>query len=175
MRKTAKTLAAISILAMAFGYASSTQAGPADTPLPSFSTGGPVFHVYTAVGVIKNNNLETAVICTNLSSGAANIGLEVFDKTGALQNTIGLPNGEATGVAVGGTVTFATSGIAVLAEDVSISGLPSLRNGSGRVVASTKDISCTAMIADEVHIVENPLVSSDPPPTVVNLPLIRLP
>jgi hypothetical protein len=73
-------------------------------------------------------------------------------------------------------VTVGTSGTAVLTENTTITALPNLRNGSGRVVATSKNIACTAMLVDELHEIVDPLINPNiPPPTVVNLPLIRVP
>ncbi len=168
-------IARASFLGVALTYAGFVHAGPTDTPLPTFNGGGSAVHVYTAVGVIKNNNLETAFFCTNVDTVAINIGVEVFDKAGVLANSINAGEGAVLGVAVGRTVTIATSGTALLTEDAQIPGLPSLRNGSGRVLATTKNVSCTAMVLDELHQIVDPAFFSDPPPTVVHLPLIRVP
>jgi hypothetical protein len=172
-------IAGLSLVAAILGYATATRAGPTDTPLPSFSDGKPSLHVYTAVGVIKNNNVETAFICTNVHTAPVHIGVEIFDKTGARANSppngIFNGNGAILNVPVGATRTIATSGTALLTEDATIAGLPSLNNGSGRVVATTKNVSCTAMLLDELHTVEDPALSSLPPPTAVDLPLIRVP
>lgn len=158
--------------------AGSVHAGPTDTPLPTFSDASAAVHVYTAVGVVKNNDVETVFVCTNLDTVPVNIGVEVFDQAGALGNPdlATLDNGAILNVAVGSTVTIATSGTALLTEDLAITALPQLRNGSGRVIASTKNVSCTAMLLDELHAIVDPLICSTcPPPMVVNLPLIRVP
>ena len=168
-------------------------AGPSDTVLPTFGGGvaGPALAVYYAFGVIKNNGLETDFVCTNISAGAQNIGFQVFDETGALRNTW-LPagsNGEVLSVAVGQTVTVGTSGTNALHEDQTLtlnaagSGVNTLRNGSGRIVSTSKNIACTASLVDKFHIVVDPsgLVPSpghattEAPPTMSNLPLTKLP
>ena len=180
MRKIGRALAGVWVLALALTFGTWVQAGPSNTPLPTFSDSSPALHVYTAVGVIKNNNLETAFICTNLDTVPVHIGVEVFDKDGVLQNSINALNGQILNVAVGATRTIATSGLAVLTDDHLITGLPSLRNGSGRVVATSKTIACTAVVVDEVNEVVDPLIcllggACPPPPTLVHLPLIRVP
>ena len=180
MRMTTRDVARASFLGLALTYAGFVHAGPTDTPLPTFAGGGSAVHVYTAVGVIKNNSLETAFFCTNVDTVAINIGVEVFDKAGVLANSINAGEGAILNVAVGQTVTIATSGTALLTDDAQIPGLPALRNGSGRVVATTKNVSCTAMVVDELHEIHDPLdpldpQALDPPPTAVHLPLIRVP
>lgn len=180
MMHTARTLA-VCLLAGVLTYASTTHAGPTDTPLPTFSDGKPAVAVYTAVGVIKNNNLETDFVCTNLDTIAVDIGLEVFDETGALRNSIAAGTGAFLSVAPGKTVTVGTAGTAVLHEDQTLtlntagSGVNQLRNGSGRVVGTSKSISCTALVLDKLHTIQDPATSSLPPPAVANLPLIKVP
>jgi hypothetical protein len=143
--------------------------------LAVFSDGKPALHVYTAVGVIKNNNLETVFVCANLGTVPVNIGLEVFDKTGAPTNAIVADEGVSLGVAVGATTTISTGATALLTEDAVIGALPVIGNGSARVVASTKDVSCTAWLIDETHTILDPATSTLPPPTGLNLPLTFVP
>ena len=107
----------IALLLSTLGYAGPAAAGPTDTPLPTFSDGRPAVSVYIAPGVIKNNNLETDFVCTNLDAVAVDIGLEVFDETGALRNSVAAGSGAFLNVGVGKTVTVATAGTAVLHED----------------------------------------------------------
>ena len=81
----------------------------------------------------------------------------------------------------GTTVTMGTGSTMVLHEDKTIAlnangnGADLLRNGSGRIVATSKSIACTALIADKLHAIVDPAVSSLPPPPFTNLPLIRVP
>ncbi len=176
MRKIGRALAWISLLAPTLTFGTWVQAGPSNTPLPTFSDASPALHVYTAVGVIKNNDLETAFICTNLDTVAVHLGVEVFDKEGVLANSVNAGNGAILNVAVGATRTISTSGTVVLTDDHRITGLPQLRNGSGRVVATSKMISCSALLVDEVHGIVSPfLCPTCPPPAVAHLPLIRVP
>jgi cysteine-rich repeat protein len=100
-----------------------------------------------------------------------NIGVEVFAKSGALANSIATGNGAILNVAVGATVTIATSGTALLTEDSTIAGLPTLNNGSGRVVATSRKVGCNGLLLDELHGIEDPAVSTAPPPTVVRAPV----
>ncbi len=181
MRKIGRALAWISLLALTLTFGTWVQAGPSNTPLPTFSDASPALHVYTAVGVIKNNSLETVFICSNLDTVAVHIGVEVFDKDGVLANSdpnsgIAAGNGAILNVAAGATRTITTSGTVLLADDHQIALLPQLRNGSGRVVATSKTISCSALLVDEVHGIVSPLLCPTcPPPAVAHLPLIRVP
>jgi len=60
-------------------------------------------------GVIKTNNLETAFVCTNVDSAPRDIGVELFDETGALRNSVHAGNGAFLDVAPGQTKTVDTS------------------------------------------------------------------
>jgi hypothetical protein len=218
--KRARNLGGIVILAGALAQANSTQAGPGDTPLPTFADGKPAQTVYLALGVIKNNNLETDVVCTSVDASPVDIGFQVFDETGALRNNVGAPgtlcnggtrsglactvdnstdtvngcpgaicpaccvlgSGAILAVGPGRTVTIGTAGTAQLHEDETMvlntagSGIPNLRNGSGRVVATSPNVFCTAMVADKLHTICDPAAPcSLPPPTVVTIPLVRVP
>ncbi len=176
MRKIGRALAWISLLAPTLTFGTWVQAGPSNTPLPTFSDASSALHVYTAVGVIKNNNLETFFICTNLDTVAVHIGVEVFDKEGVLANSVNAGNGAILNVAAGATRTITTSGTVLLADDHQIALLPQLRNGSGRVVATSKTISCSALLVDEIHAIVDPvLCQTCQPPALAHLPLIRVP
>ena len=171
----------LGFLLWTLGQAGPVAAGPTDTPLPTFSDSRHAVSVYIAAGVIKNNNLETDVVCTNVDTVAVDIGLEVFDETGALRNSIAAGSGASLNVGVGKTVTVGTAGTAELHEDqvITLNGAGNattvLRNGSGRVVATSRNIICTAVVVDKLHTVQDPAVSSLPPPSLAQLQLIKLP
>jgi cysteine-rich repeat protein len=163
------------VLCTLLGSSSLTLGGMLDTPLPTFSDGKAAERVGLIPAVVKNNEVETDVICTNLDTVAVNVGLEVFDKSGVLANQIALPptgNGEILNVPVGATVTIGTGGTPLLTENLVISGLPDLRNGSGRVVATTKNIACIAMLVDRLHEIVDPLINNQiKPPTLAPVPV----
>src|SRR3989449_8586017 len=92
-------------------------AGVQDTPLPTFSDGHAAQLAALIPGAIKDNNVETVVICTNLAPAALDVGLEVFDETGALRNSIATGNGAFLNVAPGVTVTVGTGAVPVLHDD----------------------------------------------------------
>ncbi len=77
------------LVILLLGLSRPAAAGPANSPLPTFADGKPAQAVYTALGVIRNNNLETDVACTSLEATPVDIGFEVFDETGALRNNVG--------------------------------------------------------------------------------------
>src|SRR3989449_2381863 len=79
------------LMLLLLGLSRPAAAGPGDTPLPTFADGKPAQAVYLALGVIKNNNLETDVVCTSLDGSPVDIGFQVFDETGALRNNVAAP------------------------------------------------------------------------------------
>jgi hypothetical protein len=202
------------------GFCRPAIAGPGDTPLPTFADGKPAQAVYLALGVMKNNNLETDVVCTSLEATPVDIGFQTFDETGALRNNVSAPgplcnagtrsglactvdssldtvngcpgatcpgccgpgSGAMLAVAPGKTVTIGTAGTAQLHEDATMAfntagnGLPQLRNGSGRIVATSPNVFCTAVVADKLHTICDPAAPCTlPPPTIVTIPLVRIP
>src|SRR5689334_2030263 len=104
-------------LSVLFALAPPARGGVIDTPLPSFSDGQGAQFSVVIPAMIKNNGVESAVVCTNLSSGPMDIGLELFDETGALRNSVATGAGAFVGVPVGATVTVGTGAIAALHED----------------------------------------------------------
>ena len=133
--------------------------GVTDTPLPTFSDGKAAQLVALLPGVIKKNQLDTDVICTNLAPTAVDVGFEVFDQNGVRGNQVASGNGALLAVGPGRTVTIATGGTAVLHEDVVITleaPVTSLANGSGRVVATDVHLACTALAVDSLHTVADP-------------------
>jgi len=182
MNFLARLLAVVTIMAAALlGGSRRAAAGPTDTPLPTFSNGHTAVAVYTATGVIKNNNLETDFVCTNLDAAAVDIGVEVFDETGALRNSVPDGNGAFLNVGAGKTVTAGTAATVVLHEDQTLTlnaagnGTNILRNGSGRVVGTSKNLLCTAILVDKLHAIADPAVSQVPPPLLTVLPLSKVP
>src|SRR5213594_2348126 len=154
------------------------RAGVEDTPLPTFSDARGAQLAAALPGVIKNNNVETVVICTNLAAAPLDLGLEVFDETGALRNEVAMGNGAILDVAPGRTVTFGTGAVAALFEDQALtlntagSGADNLRNGSGRVVASGAPLGCVAFAVDREHTIEDPAVCPTcQPPSLTTVPL----
>ncbi len=180
MTNAARALAAVFLMAT-LPIPRLVHAGVIDTPLPTFSDGKASVRVYNAVGVIKANNLQTDFICTNLDSITVDVGVELFDETGALRNSIAADNGSFVNVTPGVTVTVGTGNTVEFHEDKTITfntsgnGANELKNGSARVVGTSKNIACTAIIADKLHTIVDPTVSSVPPPPFTNLPLIRVP
>ena len=162
-------------LAVALGLVAPARAGITDTPLPTFSDGHAAQVVALVPGVIKNDQIETDVICTNLASAAVDIGFEVFSQAGVRGNRVSTGNGAILAVGPGRTVTIATGGTAVLHEDAAITleaPVTELANGSGRVVATDIRLACNAFTVDSLHTVESPgKCPTCQPPTLANLGL----
>src|SRR5215831_6156107 len=166
----------VAVLAVVSG-AGRAAGGVHDAPLPTFSDGQAAQLVAVLPTAIKDNNVETAVICTNLAAGAVDLGLEVFDETGALRNAVSAGDGAMLAVGVGRTVTLATGPIAVLHVDGVVtlngagSGANNLRNGSARVVATSTMVGCVALAVDGLHTIEDPATCPTcQPPSLTTLP-----
>jgi len=149
--------------------------GVSDTPPPTFSDGKAAQVVALLPGVIKKNQIDTEVICTNLAPAAVDVGFEVFDQGGVRGNQVAAGNGALLAVGPGRTVTIATGGTAVLHEDAVITleaPVTNLANGSGRVVATDVHMACTALAVDSVHTVADPRTCPTcKPPTLTGLHL----
>ena len=153
--------------------------GLVDTPLPSFGDGQRAQISVLIPAFIKRTNVESAVICTNLSLAPMDIGLELFDETGTLRNSVATGDGGILAVPVGATVTIATGAIAALHENQAITlntagnGANNLRNGSARIVSTGIDFACVALAMDRLHTVQDPAICPTcPPPGFTTLPTI---
>ena len=171
--------ALVALLVVVAAGGASVRAGVQDTPLPTFSDGQAAQLAALIPGAIKDNNVETVVICTNLAPAPLDVGLEVFDETGALRNSVATGGGAFLDVAPGVTVTVGTGPVAALHENQTLtlntagSGTNNLRNGSGRVVASGAPLGCIALAVDHLHTIEDPAVCPTcQPPSLVTVPLI---
>src|SRR5262249_59620101 len=121
--------------------------GVTDTPLPTFSDGKAAQLVALLPGVIKKNQIDTDVICTNLAPAAVDVGFEVFDQGGVRGNQVAAGNGSLLAVGPGRTVTIATGGTAVLHEDAVITleaPVPNLANGPRPLPATPLPMGSTA-------------------------------
>ena len=158
----------IVFLAVAVLSARTAAAGLVDSPSPVIDPGATSRVIYYVSGVTKNNDLETVVICTNLEkSKDVTVALEVFDTDGSgpLNDVSSGVGDGAQNMPVGGTVTIATGATAGFSEDDVISGLPvNVRQGSGRIVSTSKKIACAAYLVDELFA---------PPTSMTKLPIIN--
>ena len=147
---------ALASLALAGALAATPAlAGAADSPLPVLAVGGVTQHVYSVPGVIKNNNIETVFVCTSFDTAVATVAVEVFAAAGGPPlNDVWPALGDGTEtLSPGGTATITTGATAGFHEDEIIDALlpASLRNGSARILSTSKKIGCTAFLTDEIN------------------------
>lgn len=142
------------------------EAGLIDSPLPVLAAEQVTLHVFSIPGVIKNNNLETVFICSSLAILPVTVAVEVFATGGgAPLNDVNPPSLSGVEVlAPGVTKTITTGSTAAFHEDQTLA-LPaaSLRNGSARIISTSKSIACAAFVTDQI---------SDPPISMMPLRLI---
>lgn len=155
-------------LALAALTAGPSFAGVVDSPVSQISNSGSASTIFLVPGVIKNNLVETVFLCTSLELvSPIVVGVEVFSDLGVGPlNSAALPTLE--GVETldpGETALIATGATAGLHEDDIMTSLPSasLRNGSARIISTSKRIMCSAYLTDEIN---------DPPTLMAPLPLI---
>jgi len=127
-------------------------AGPAaatiaTTPLPQFSDGKQSVEIAVIPGVVKRDRMETDFLCTSLAATPVDIGVQVFGSTGNLLNDVSAGEGVVLSVAPGGTATIGTSGTAAFLETTTLA----LSNfqGAARIVASSSEVRCNAVILDD--------------------------
>src|SRR5262249_47761031 len=149
-----------------------------DIGLEAFDETGALRNNVGAAGTVCNVGSRVAQACTVDNSTDT-----VNGCPGAVCPGCCVPgSGAKLALPPGQTVTISTAGTAVMHEDAIMvfntagNGLPNLRNGSARVVATSPNVFCTALLVDKVHTICNPAAPcSLPPPTVVNIPLVRIP
>lgn len=132
--------------------ATSAIAGPGDSPVPSISNSASTRVLFTVPGVIKNNGIETAIMCTSLDSTAGTMAFEIFapEGGGPLNDvSIGVANGTIA-LPVGATVTISTGTSVGLHEDITISGLANVKNGAARILGTTTRVLCTALLVEKL-------------------------
>src|SRR5712691_11341876 len=156
------------------GAAGPVCGGVADTPLPTFADGRPAQLAVMLPAVVKDNNLRTYLVCTNLGATPVDVGLEVFDQSGVRGNTVAAGNGALLNVGAGGTVTFSTGNTVVMHEEQVVTLEPPvtvLGQGSGRVVTTGLQVACGAYAVDRLHQIRDPQRSVERPPIITVLPV----
>jgi len=153
-------------LALSAVVTSASTAGVIDSPIPALPGAPKSLTVFYVPGVVKNNNLETAFACTSLErSGFVVIGIEVFASPGCPPlNDVTTGDGVET-LGLGETATIATGATVAIHEDEVIDtlGPASVKNGSARILSSSKKIACSVFVLDELN---------DPPSSMVGLSVI---
>ncbi len=124
-------------------------AGAAGLPLdlPTFANGTKATHSMVVPGVVKRGRLETNFFCTSTATGVVHIGVQIFGPDGVLRNDLGAGNGAVLDVPSGGTVTIGTTGTVAYLEDTVIR-LDGVAQGYARIVASSSEIVCGAMLTE---------------------------
>ena len=156
-----KTRLALPVLAAcaALLAAPNARAGIADSPLPVLSAGATTLHLYSVPGVIAEV-LGTYFSCTSTDTVTIQVGVELFGSLG------GAPANDAAAtslsVAPGATVIFGTGGAAGIFISSSLGG-GSFSKGSARILATSKNLACTAFLADRLN---------DPPTSMAQLTII---
>ena len=156
-----KTRLALPVLAAcaALLAAPKARAGIADSPLPVLSAGATTLHLYSVPGVI-DGVLGTYFACTSIDSVTMQVGVELFGPPG------GAPFNDAAAtslsVAPGATVIFGTGGAAGIFISSNLGG--SFSKGSARILATSKNLACTAFLADRLN---------DPPTSMAQLTIIK--
>jgi len=141
-------------------------AGVVDSPIPNLKTGSTARHVFTVPGVMKNNNLETEFICTNLDSVSVRVGIEIFGALGGPPlNDVSEGTGDgAMDIAAGATASIGTGNTPAIHEDEIITlGAGTVKNGSARILATSTRITCSVFLTDDLN---------DPPASMVSLKVI---
>lgn len=116
-------------------------------PMPRFADARSASHAAVVPGIVKRNGINTDILCTSLATEPIDIGVQVFNAAGEVQNDIGTGNGAVLDVAPGATVTFGTTGTATLLETTVIA-VAGIAQGSARVVSTSSDVMCAAFVLD---------------------------
>jgi hypothetical protein len=118
-------------------------------PLPQFSDGQQATHAALFPGIIKRRPMETSVFCTSLASQAIDVGVEILAPDGSVLNSVAGGNGAVLNVSPGATITVSTGGTAAFFETTVISAT-SAAQGSARIVSTSGQLTCTAVVLDSV-------------------------
>jgi hypothetical protein len=116
---------------------------------PPALKGQKTLRLFTVPGVVTAGGLGTFFSCTNLSSSAAVISVELYVEDGL--NACNDANAVAVTVAPGATVQFATQNTADSSffSSVPLSTPPQyLALGSASILSTGKSVACNAFIAD---------------------------
>ena len=141
--------------------APNARAGIADSPLPVLSAGATTFHLYSVPGVIAGGGgLSTFFSCTSTDTATMQVGVELFASAG------GAPDNDAVATSLsvgpGATVIFGTGGAAGISISSNLGGFFS--KGSARILATSKQLACTAFLADD---------GNAPPTSMAQLTIIK--
>ncbi len=130
-----------------------------NSPPPSLGSGKTIV-LYTTAGVV-NDGLGTVFICTNKSTATVQLGVQVFDNTGAQSGITA-----SVSAAPGQTVSIATQGVMTAFVLDANTGSGGVRQGAARILTNGKATSfiCSAYVAD---------TRNDPPTSIASVPLFQ--
>ena len=137
-------------------------AGIADSPLPELVAGKKTYHVYSVPGIIPGGvGLASFFLCTSTDTATMQVSVELFPAPG------GAPANDAVAdsypLGPGATVVFGTRNAAGISV-YKLLGFGLGSSGSARILATSKKITCTAFLADEINA---------PPTSMVYLTIIK--
>ncbi len=140
---------------------SASALGPGDSPVPSISASESTRVLFHVPGVIKNNGIETAIMCTSLDTVDATVAFEVFAPEGGdALNDVAVGSGNGTlPLPVGHTVTISTGTSVGLHEDAAITGLGNVKNGAARILGTSTRILCTGILVDKSSATPNTIAT----------------
>jgi len=133
-------------LALALCSAGPALAGIGDSALPSFPDGKASLPILKVPGVVSRTGVATVFLCSSIGSVPIDVGVEVFDEAGSLQNDVHAGVGAVLAVAPGATVTFTTNSTAAFLESAIIPVSPSFTQGSARVLATSPAVKCNVLL-----------------------------
>jgi hypothetical protein len=144
MRPSLAALAAV----LAFA-ATPAVAGIADSPLPELLPGAKTVHLYSVPGVIAGvGGLGTVFACTSTATQPIQVGVEIFSSVG------GAPTNDGTATSLnlnpGATALFGTALAAGFNITSNLAG-GGFSRGSARILATSKNVICTAFLADFIN------------------------
>lgn len=131
----------------------SASAGIADSPLPVLAEGVKTLHLYSVPGIVSSSATGSFVACTSTAKAPIHVSVEIFTPAGQPFSNAAV---DVLTVAPGATVTYATRGAtgcdppAGIAVDRLIGGcgLQLAKQGSARVLATSKALICHAFTAN---------------------------
>jgi hypothetical protein len=165
VRKLVITVAVVVWSAASHGPAAAGSIADAPPPLLNGTTKAKVIYSVTGVTDSGSRNLATLFHCTSTERTGGKpitVGVEVFDVDGTLKNDVRVGQGVVS-VQPGHTATIGTRSTASFGETAHLRGL-SVRQGSARILATSKRIICGAMIVND---------ELTPPTSMVSLPVFK--
>lgn len=148
MRRFGIGVLLLPLAALVFGLTPDVCAAIGDAALPTFADGKQSTLVLVAPGAVKRLRLQTEVICTSIASDVLDVGVEIYDETGALLNDVSAGVGAVLDVMPGESVTIGTGPTQAFLETSTIP-LADFAQGIVRVVASSDQVQCNVFVVDD--------------------------